>query len=598
MGATLGVGVASVLVLAGVSLVGVLPASAATLSFNNLPTSVTVGSGNTFGFNVTAPTSAVVTVSSSCDAQPTANLTETSVSGSATFGGVYLETAGTSCTLTATDASGDTGATTTFGFAVSPGAPSNVVFTTLPTTEGAWGAALPTFAVSVEDTYGNVETSSNAGYNDSIAITSSCVLSGTPITVGAVNGVATFANDVVITSGTQCTLTAATSGLASATSASISMVSDTPALLAFTTEPSGTPTVGVVLAPFAVSVEASNGGVSNYADLITLTSSCKLAGTTTATSNSGVATFSDLIVDSSGACYLAATDSSRTLATASSSLVEVLPGYPTHLAFVTAPPTTVNGIGTALATFEVAVEDVYGNIDSTVTGSTDTIVLSSSCGLGGTTTEAATAGAATFSNVSFSGTGSCVLTATDTSRTLTVATATTSVGVPQAALSITTATGYLDAPLALVTKGGSGTGAVTYTVANGTATGCAIASGALKATTAGTCTVTATKAAAAPYAAATTTKIITIVSAPRALRLVGVLTIGRRARVSITGYNFSGRPRAISNVAGFSAVVTRDTGKVLGLTITVKASATRPGVKTMTLIFANGKRSSFKYSLH
>jgi hypothetical protein len=51
-------------------------------------------------------------------------------------------------------------------------------------------------------------------------------------------------------------------------------------------------------------------------------------------------------------------------------------------------------------------------------------------------------------------------------------------------------------------------------------------------------------------------------------------------------------------VAGFSALVTRDTGKLLTLTITVKASATKPGVKTMTLIFANGKRASFKYSLH
>jgi hypothetical protein len=30
----------------------------------------------------------------------------------------------------------------------------------------------------------------------------------------------------------------------------------------------------------------------------------------------------------------------------------------------------------------------------------------------------------------------------------------------------------------------------------------------------------------------------------------------------------------------------------------VKASKTKSGVKTMTLIFANGKRSSFKYSLH
>jgi hypothetical protein len=67
--------------------------------------------------------------------------------------------------------------------------------------------------------------------------------------------------------------------------------------------------------------------------------------------------------------------------------------------------------------------------------------------------------------------------------------------------------------------------------------------------------------------------------------------------VTITGYNFSGRPKVASNVAGFSAVVARDTGRALVLTVTIKPSATKAGVKTLTLTFANGKRASVKYSL-
>ncbi len=605
----LGLGVVSVLVVAGISLAGVLPAGAVTpavLTFGTLPSSGTAGSALT-SFDVTYTggnsTSDTIQISSSCTLG-SGTFSMAASSSSATFSDVVLNGAG-SCTLTANDTSAS-GSVTSSAILIAPAAPSKVVFSTTPAATGAWGAPLPTFAVSVEDQYGNVETSGHTGSTDTIAITSSnpgtCPLNGTSVSVAAANGVATFTNDVDFNSGTPCQLVAtdSTTSISTATSAAIALVSDTPTEIAFSTEPSGTPTAGTALSPFAVSVEVSNGGRSNYGDTITLTSTCKLAGTTSVAASSGVATFSDVIIDSTGACYLTATDASRTLATATSSLVNVEPGTPTHLAFVTPPPATVNGTGIALTTFVVAVEDAYNNVVTTGTGSTDSILLSSTCGLSGTTTVAASGGGeASFTNISFTSTGTCTLTATDETRTITVATATTSVGEPEAALLLSTTTGYLDSPLSLATKGGSGTGAVTYTVTNGTASGCAITGNTLKATTAGTCLVTATKAAASPYASATTGAVtVTISSSPKALRLVGALTIGRTATVSISGYNFSGRPKAISNVAGFSALVTRDTGKLLTLRITVKASATRPGVKTMTLIFANGKRTSFKYSLH
>ncbi|HEY1761667.1 MAG TPA: hypothetical protein VGG17_03635 [Acidimicrobiales bacterium] len=603
IGSVVGIGVASMLVLAGVSLVGVLPASAtAALTFSNVPASgianqslatftVNIGSGGSSGDTVT--------VSSSDCTISGGTITGSTTGTTATFSSDVTITGGGSCILTATD-------TTAGGTATSSAisiAPTKLAFTSASPTAGLYSVPLPSFQVSVVGPTGNVDT---AVSSDSIAIstaTGGCTLTGT-LSATTASGVATFSN-VILTAGTACVLTATDStngSLATATTAAIAMSSNTPTQVGFKTQPTGTVTAGTA-STYTVAVEASSGATvsstTGDSDLITLTSVCKLSGVTAEYAVGGVATFPDLIINTAGACTLTATDSSRTLTAANSALVTVTPGVPTHLAFVTAPPTTVNGTGTALTTFEVGVEDAYGNIDSTVTGSTDTIVLSSPCGIGGTATESAAAGAAVFSNISYTGTGTCVLTATDTSRTLTVATATTSVGQPQAALSLTTRTGYIDSPLALGTKGGSGTGAVTYTVANGTATGCAITSGALKATTSGTCIVTATKAAASPYASVSTAATTVLISsAPRALHLAGILTIGRKSVVTISGYNFSGRPRAISNVAGFSATVSRDTGKLLTLKVTVKASATRPGVKTMTLIFANGKRSSFKYSLH
>jgi hypothetical protein len=275
----------------------------------------------------------------------------------------------------------------------------------------------------------------------------------------------------------------------------------------------------------------------------------------------------------------------------------VVPGTPTHVAFVTAPPATVTVTSAPLASFQVAVEDVYNNIVTTGTGATDTIVLTSTCGISGTTTLAATAGIATFTAVTYTGTGTCVMTATDSTRTLTAATASTSVGEPQPTLVVTSTSGYRDAPLTLATSGGAGTGAVTYTVTNGTATGCTITNGALTATTAGTCLVTATKAASSPYASATSVATsVNISSAPKAVRVVGEITIGKKANVSIAGYNFFGRPTLISNVAGFKAVVSHDTGKTLVVSITVVGPA-KPGVKVLAITFSDGVRTSIRYNL-
>lgn len=475
-------------------------------------------------------------------------------------------------------------------------AASTLTFSNVPTTATA-GTALSTFTVNV---------TAGGATSDAIVISSSCTLSGSStLTEDASGGsnpfVATFSN-VIINTGTSCTLTATdtTTGDTGTpiTSGAITVSPTTAAKLAFTTAPPTTSGAGELLTTFRVSSEDQYGNVvTSGTDTIAIGSTCTLGGTLSTAEVAGVATFSAVTVNQTGSCILVATDSTNNLITAASSAaITVTGGTPAKVAFNVAPPTSVATTGTVITTFKVAVEDASGNIDTTSTGSTDGITISSSC-LAASVAATAVAGVATFSTVEFATTGDCALTATDTSRVIADAVAMVQVGTPQATLLVSSTSGYLDAPLTLVSSGGSGTGTVTFTVTNGTATGCTITDGALSATTGGTCIVTATKAAVTPYAtgisAATT---VTISSAPKALRVVGAITKGKTSHVTITGYNFSGRPTLKSNVAGFKATVNRDSGKTLTVTITVTGSS-KPGVKVLTLAFANGKRTTVKYSL-
>ncbi len=306
-----------------------------------------------------------------------------------------------SCTLTATDSTRTvTTATSSPATVVSPAAAKKVVFTVEPPATTTAGATLASFAVSVEDQYGNLITT-GTGSIDTIALTSSCTLTGTD-SVAAVGGVATF-NAVTITKGTICTLTATDSSRTLITATSNPATVVTPAAankVVFTVEPPATTTAGAALASFAVSVEDQYGNLiatgTGSTDTIALTSSCTLGGTDSATATGGVATFNAVTITSVGACTLTATDSSRTLTTANSSpATTVTPAAANKVVFTVEPPATATA-GTALTSFAVSVEDQYGNVVTTGTGSTDTIALTSTCTLGGTDSVAAVGGVATF----------------------------------------------------------------------------------------------------------------------------------------------------------------------------------------------------------
>jgi hypothetical protein len=168
----------------------------------------------------------------------------------------------------------------------------------------------------------------------------------------------------------------------------------------------------------------------------------------------------------------------------------------------------------------------------------------------------------------------------------------------QSALSISSTTGILGTPLTLVTSGGGGTGALTFTVANGTASGCAISGGTLKAASAGTCLVTATKAADSNYAVASSpaTTVTFVNPVPRAIRVIGAPIVGETTIIAIAGQYFYGQPTMITNAPGVIARVTKDTGSLLTVRVSVR-SGVRTGIYVFALSFKNGQRTNVKYNL-
>jgi hypothetical protein len=382
------------------------------------------------------------------------------------------------------------------------------------------------------------------------------------------------------------------------TSNSVTVYSTVATKLGFSAEPASSVTAGSALS-FVVQVQNGAGALAStgLSDGVTITSSCTIAGTTTGTLSLGSASFTGVTTIDGGTspCTLTATDSSEALTAGVSSGITVVAGTATKLLFTTQPPATVVAAA-VLAPFKVSTTDAYGNVATTGTDATDTVVLTSTCTLGGTTSAVAVAGVATFSALTITSDGSCTLTATDSTHTLTTAasTAVDSQGA-QAALTVSSITGYLGTPLVLTTAGGSGAGAVTFTATPGTALGCVVTGTSLAVTTVGTCLVTATKAASLTNLAVSSvaTTVTFVIPLPKATHVSGVAVAGQTRSVTIVGSNFYGRP-TITSHAGTTVRVTGDTGRLLTAKVTVKAGE-HAGTYTFSIKFSKGTVTKVKY---
>jgi hypothetical protein len=291
--------------------------------------------------------------------------------------------------------------------------PAKLAFLQQPGNTLTGATISPAVQVEVEDADGNLVTSATNVVT--LALTAGAGLGGT-LTATAQNGIASFSNLTVSTSGSY-TLVATSSGLTSATSVPFTIT--TPVKLAFIVQPSNAVT-GVVISPAVqVAIQDANGntvGVAANRVTLALTIGAGLQGTLTATPQNGVAIFSNLSLNTPGSYTLSASSSGLTAATSAGFAVTT----PAKLAFLVQPSNAMTGAAISPAV-QVAIQDANG---TTVTADTSPVVIAvvGSTDLGGTVSVTPQNGVATFSNLTVSSEGSYTLSAT--SSGLTAATST------------------------------------------------------------------------------------------------------------------------------------------------------------------------------
>ncbi len=290
------------------------------------------------------------------------------------------------------------------------GAPKKLAFVVQPSNVAAGVAMVPAVQVVAQDSFGNTVTGFTG--NVTLAIGSNpggSTLGGT-VTVAAVSGVATFGTLTLNLTGTGYTLVASSSGLAGATSATFNVSGGVPSQLAFVQQPSNAVGGAAISPTVTVQVRDVNGNlVPTATNAVTVgigtnPAGGTLSGTTTVNAVAGVATFANLSIDKSGAGYTLAA-SAGGLTGATSSTFNVTAGAASQLA-ITTPPSAAAQSGVAFTQQPVIqVQDALGNAVSQ-SGVVVTAAIATGGGaLGGTTTATTNAsGAATFTNLSITGT--------------------------------------------------------------------------------------------------------------------------------------------------------------------------------------------------
>jgi hypothetical protein len=245
--------------------------------------------------------------------------TVTAAKGVATFSNILFDVAG-AYTLKATA----TGLTTVISGAITinSAAASQLVFARQPANVAAGAASAPAITVDVEDSFGNLVTTSSAKVT--LAIKSGPAgseLSGT-LNVAAQTGVATFSNVLLDTAG-KYKLTATHGTLTAAKSSKFTVSAAAASKLAFSVQPSSVTTNTAISPPIVVDVEDQFGNLvsTDNSDVILSikkgTASSILGGTLTIAADGGAATFDDVSLNLAGTYKLKAADGSLTAAKSS-----------------------------------------------------------------------------------------------------------------------------------------------------------------------------------------------------------------------------------------------------------------------------------------
>ncbi len=337
----------------------------------------------------------------------TGTVTVNAVNGVATFNDLSFADLG-NYKLQASDGALAIGVSNSFAIT---GAPAKLAFGTQPSQTTVGTVMSPSITVAVVDVNGNVVGTDNS----SVALVIGSgpgTISGTT-TVAAVNGIATFSGLSFSQMGTLA-LTASDGTLTTANSNSF-IINGTAAQLAFLVQPAAPSANVAITPPVVIVVEDINGNrVLNDASTVTInlhTGPGALSGTTGVTAVNGLATFSNLKLSLAGTYTLAA--ASTGLSGAISNSFIVLPAA-SQLAFII-QPTDVAASAVMYPATKVQVQNTLGQAATTNTSSVTLSLVSGpqNGSIGGTTTVAAIAGVATFSNLTFSVQGSYILMASD-----------------------------------------------------------------------------------------------------------------------------------------------------------------------------------------
>ncbi len=343
------------------------------------------------------------------------------VNGVASFATLSINRSGVGYTLLAT--SGLLAASNSAAFTITHAALNQLVFTAQPVNTVAGAQIAPAVAVSGQDQFGNTVTTFAGAVDMAIGNNAGPggVLSGTT-TQTAVGGVASFGNLSINKAGSGYTLSATTASLGGGfPSAAFDITAGAATVLTYTVQPGNT-TAGTSIAAIIVAAQDGLGNtVATFGDDITVAIGTNggtptpgtLSGTTTITASSGLATFSNLSINKSGPGYTLSATSPSLVGAFTSAAFNINAGAATQLVFITQPSAATAGPPAVIPSVVVHAQDALFNTDPTFTGSVS-VAIGTNGGtptpgtLTGTTTVAnATAGVATFANLSIdkSGTG-------------------------------------------------------------------------------------------------------------------------------------------------------------------------------------------------
>jgi hypothetical protein len=285
-------------------------------------------------------------------------------------------------------------------FALAPGAPAALAFSAQPA-DAVAGAALAEVAVRIDDAWGNA-TASTATIDLSAAAGSPGPLQGS-VSGAATAGVARFPAVRIEVAGAYA-LRATSGALTPGTSTGFKIAPAAPAALRIGAVPGG----AVAGEPFQVVshiVDAFGNATTATGIVVEATLSpafAPLLGTTSVTSVGGVATFAALAVERARSSA-AVSVSAEGLAAATSAPFDVAAAAASGLAFGTQPAGGVAGV--ALGAVTLAVEDLYGNLRADSVAPISVALQPPGPTLLGTITRNASAGVATFVDLSLARAG-------------------------------------------------------------------------------------------------------------------------------------------------------------------------------------------------